>query len=219
MATVDRALARAAHRFDRQSRDIGDEFRETRLAQGLSQVAVAAAARIARNRYGRIENGRCPNVTLDEATRIATVLGLDLSIRVFPAGPSIRDAGHTHKLTAFLDWVTPPLTHRTEVPLPIVEGRPERRAWDAVLFEHAARGAVELEMRLRDVQAALRRIDLKRRDDPTESFLLLVADTRHNRRVLAEFGNLFVDLPRLRRIDVRRALRKGELPRTGLLLV
>jgi hypothetical protein len=33
---------------------------------------------------------------------------------------------------------------------------------------------------LRDVQAVRRRHELKRRDDPTDSFVLLLADTRHN---------------------------------------
>jgi hypothetical protein len=74
-------------------------------------------------------------------------------------------------------------------------------------------------MRLRDVQAARRRIELKRRDDPTDAFLLLVADTRLNRRVMAEFPELFEELPRLRPSGVRSALEAGALPTTGLLLV
>ena len=219
MATVDRSLARAARTFGRQATELGEEFRERRLASNLSQNEVASSARMARNRYGRIENGRCPYMTLAELNSIAAVLGLALSIRVYPAGLALRDAGHARKLTGFLDWVAPPLTYRTEVPLPIVEGREERRAWDSMLFVDQRRCAVELEMRLRDVQAVLRRMDLKRRDDPTESFILLVADTRRNRRVLAEFDGLFRDLPRLRPTDVRVTLTGGRLPPTGVLLV
>jgi hypothetical protein len=74
-------------------------------------------------------------------------------------------------------------------------------------------------MRLRDVQALLRRIALKRRDDPTQGFLLLIADTRGNRRILAEFAALFVDLPRLRPTIVRAALAAGHHPGTGIVLV
>ena len=74
-------------------------------------------------------------------------------------------------------------------------------------------------MRLTDVQAMRRRVDLKRRDDPTESFLLLIADTRSNRRVLAEFGGLFADLPRLPSSVVRDALAAGRHPPGGLMLV
>jgi hypothetical protein len=113
----------------------------------------------------------------------------------------------------------PPLTWRVEVPLPPAPERWERRAWDAVIFGSSERTAIELEMRLRDVQAMRRRHELKRRDDPTEHFLLLVADTRHNRRVLAEFEDLFADLARLRPSIVRTALNAGRHPSTGLLLV
>jgi len=216
---VERVLARANRLFDRHAHELGDEFRERRVTIGMSQAQIASAARVPRNRYGRIENGRCPNLTLAEIERIASVLGLDASVRAYPAGPSVRDAGQARKLSSFLSLVHPPLASRTEVSLPIVEGRPDRRAWDAVVFNGRARCAIELEMRLRDVQALLRRIDLKRRDDPTERFVLLIADTRRNRLVLAEFAAMFVDLPRRRPSDVRAALSAGQLPRTGLLLV
>lgn len=81
------------------------------------------------------------------------------------------------------------------------------------------RTAVELEMRLRDGQAAERRINLKRRDDPTDRFLLLVADTRTNRRVLAEHPDLFLELERVRLPVVIRALEAGEHPPTGLVMI
>jgi hypothetical protein len=156
---------------------------------------------------------------VDELNAIAAVIGMSPSIRLYPDGPPIRDVAHASRLAAFLRDVRPPLTYRLEVSLPMIEGRAERRAWDAVLFAVRGRCAIELEMRLRDIQALLRRIDLKRRDDPTESFLLLVADTRRNRQVLAEFAELFVALPRLTRDEVRAALANGDLPPTGIVLV
>jgi hypothetical protein len=88
-----------------------------------------------------------------------------------------------------------------------------------MLFGYGRRTAIELEMRLRDVQAMRRRIDLKRRDDPTDGFLLLILGSRANRRVLAEFDALFEDLPRLRHLDVRERLLAGEHPPTGVLLI
>lgn len=87
-----------------------------------------------------------------------------------------------------------------------------------MLIRHGERMAIELEMRLRDLQALRRRIALKRRDDPTKGFLLVIADTRSNRRILAEHEALFDDLPRLRPGVVRTALGSGQLPPTGLLL-
>jgi transcriptional regulator with XRE-family HTH domain len=202
----------------RQVGEISDEFRERRLIQAASQSHVSAAAGLSRTRYGIIERGSTTSLTVDELNRIAAVLGMVPSIRVYPDGVPVRDAGHATKLLHFLGPVRQPVTFRIEVPLPVVEGRPERRAWDAVLFRGRERCAIELEMRLRDIQEVRRRTDLKRRDDPSESFLLLVADTRLNRSVLGEFTMLFADLPRLRLSQVHAAMAEGRLPPTGILL-
>jgi len=219
MATATRSLALAARALDRQARDVGDEFRERRLALSLSQAHVSGAARLSRNRYGLVENGRCPTLTLGELHRIAAVLGLSVSVRIYPAGPAVRDAAHAQGLAEFLGAVALPLTFRLEVPLPRTSERLELRAWDAMLFGGGKRTAIELEMRLRDVQAMRRRIDLKRRDDPPDGFLLLIADTRNNRRMLQEFAVLFEDLRRLRPSVVRSSLGAGEQPPSGLLLL
>ena len=219
MPSVVRALASAADRFDRQARDIGQEFRERRVTLNLSQEHVGNAARLHRNRYGRIERGGCPNVTVAELNRVAAVLGLTASVRVYPAGPPLRDSAHATRLRQVVAFAKAPLTYRLEVPLPRTTEMPELRAWDSMLFGLGRRTAMELEMRLRDIQALRRRIDLKRRDDPTEGFLLIVADTRHNRRILAEFASLFDDLPRLRPSRVRNALHAGMHPPTGMLLI
>lgn len=198
--------------------EIGEALTEQRLALGLSQAHVANGAGISRERYSRIERARFP-ATIAELDAIAAVLGLELSMRLYPAGPAVRDKAQATKLTAFLSHARPPLRHRVEVALPPIDGRYEQRAWDLVLFGHGERTACELEMRLRDIQAVRRRHDLKRRDDPTAHFLMLIADTRSNRRVMAEFADLFADLPRLRPSDVYRALEAGVHPPTGLLFV
>jgi hypothetical protein len=78
---------------------------------------------------------------------------------------------------------------------------------------------VELEMRLRDIQATERRLALKRRDDATEHFLLAIADTRSNRSILGEFEGAFGTLARLRKRDVLMALGAGRHPPTGLVLI
>ena len=220
MPSATRASDVARRRTQRQLGDAGAELLERRLSLNQSQAHVAHASGISRKHLGRIERGRAPNLTIDELNRVATVLGMSPSVRLYPEGVPVRDVAHSSRLAAFLAEARSPLSFRVEVGLPVVEGRAERRAWDAVLFRDRERCAVELEMRLRDVQALRRRIDLKRRDDPTEAFLLLIADTRHNRRVLAQFEELFRDLPRLRRSHVRAAMaRGGELPPTGLMLV
>jgi transcriptional regulator with XRE-family HTH domain len=219
MPTASRAFDRGTQRANRDLGETGEAFRERRLELGVSQDHVAAASRLSRVRYSQIERGVTSTLTILEFDRIAVVLGLSPSIRLFPGGAAVRDAGQSTRLARFLELVESPLSARVEVPLPPLPDRPERRAWDAVLFGQGERTAIELEMRLRDVQAMRRRHALKRRDDPTEHFLLLVADTRHNRRVIAEFAELFDDLPRLRPSVVRAALEAGQHPPTGLLLV
>jgi transcriptional regulator with XRE-family HTH domain len=215
----ERAVHRGTANATRQLHELGGEFREQRMSLGESQAFVAAAARVSRPRYSRIEAGLVTTLSVTDLNRIAAVLGLAASVRVYPGGSATRDAGHTDKLGAFLRLAYPPLTYRIEVALPPLTERWEQRAWDAVLFGNGERTAIELEMRLRDVQAMRRRHELKRRDDPAEHFLLLVADTRHNRRVLAELDDLFVDLSRRKLGVVRAALAAGKHPATGLLLI
>jgi transcriptional regulator with XRE-family HTH domain len=198
---------------------IGAEFETARRSIGVSQEHVAAASRVSRPRYSKIENGKMSTLQVVEVARIASVLGLEPSIRLFPGGLPIRDAGQARRLTAFLAHVAAPLKAQTEVPLPALPEHRELRAWDAVLVGSGARTAIELEMRLHDAQAVERRVGLKRRDDPAEHFLLLIADTRTNRRVLAELPGLFADLPRLSKAGVIRALIAGRHPGTGLVLV
>ena len=219
MPSATRAFDRGGRIADRQRRELGDEFRERRLQINLSQQQVADACHMSRVHYGQVENGSVAKLTIVEVNVIAAVLGLTTSVRLFPAGAAIRDAGQASRLQRFLAPVASPLSYRLEVPLPRVADHLELRAWDAVLYSGGARTAIELEVRLRDIQALIRRIDLKRRDDPTDSFLLLIADTRSNRRVLAEFRGLFIDLPRLKPSQVKAAMASGAHPPTGIVLV
>jgi transcriptional regulator with XRE-family HTH domain len=219
VTTSSRAIDRGIQIGERAIQTIGWEFDVTRRGLGLSQEAVAGAARISRSRYSRIENGKARTLQVIEVARLATMLGLDPSFRLFPSGPPLRDAGHVRRLHAFVALAAPPLTSKTEVPLPPKAERTELRAWDGMLFGRGERTALELEMRLYDAQAVERRVALKRRDDPTEHILLLIADTRTNRHVLAAFPALFVDLPRLRLPAVRAALQAGRHPGTGMVLV
>jgi transcriptional regulator with XRE-family HTH domain len=219
MTSATRAFDRGTHRGQRDLLEIGSEFRERRLSLGTSQDHVARASRVSRSRYCRIEAGKITTLTVIELNQIATVLGLDASVRLYPGGAPVRDRAHVGRLQALLRHAAAPLTFRSEVPLPSAEGHRELRAWDAVLFGGGERSAVELEMRLRDIQATERRLALKRRDDATEHFLLAIADTRSNRRILEEFEGAFGTLTRLRKRDVLMALGAGRHPPTGLVLI
>ena len=95
-------------------------------------------------------------------------------------------------------------------------GQRDLRAWDGVLDLPGERDAVEAETRVRDGQAMWRRVSLKRRDDPTISHVfLIVADTRANRRAIAEIRDLLrPDLP-LETRSVLSALGNGRCPGAG----
>jgi len=167
----------------------------------------------------RIENERQRSLAIVDACEMAAVLGLDWSARAYPNGATVRDAGQARRLLPILEAVAAPLSHGTDVTLPRTDDAPELRAWDAVIYGNGERTGIELESRLTDTQATVRRINLKRRDDPVDHFVLAIADTRHNRRVLAEFSSLFAALPRLRTASVLKALREGRHPPTGIILV
>ena len=85
---------------------------------------------------------------------------------------------------------------RTEVPL-LIPG--DLRAWDATIARTGFVIGVEAETRLRDLQAAARRTNLKQRDGELDHVILLVADTRANRLALrlgaADLGGSVPGLP------------------------
>jgi transcriptional regulator with XRE-family HTH domain len=200
--------------------EFGSEALDARLRGAISQEELGRQLDMSARKVARIERGTLLTLSIKDASEMAAVLGLDLSVRVYPAGPPIRDAGQAVKLNGLLQYVNEPLTYRTDVPLPQHPDRPtELRAWDAVLYGSGERTGIELEARLRDAQATTRRHALKRRDDPMEHFLLVLSDTRNNRRLLDEFAELFVDLPRLRTTSVLKSLAAGRHPQTGLILI
>jgi transcriptional regulator with XRE-family HTH domain len=160
---------------------IGEELREARLAAGLTQRQVGAAAGISHAQVSRIELGRAPNVPFVTLSVIAAILGLDLPLRTFVAGDPIRDAPQLGLLARLRSLIPDHLTWRSEVPLRLPG---DRRAWDGEISGGVWRLPVDAETRLHDVQALARREALKRRDDGNPTILLLVADTRHNRRIL-----------------------------------
>ena len=194
MATKQRASGVGSVRARTIVVEMGRELRQARLDHGLSQAVVAKAARSSRSQVGRIESAAAPWVSLAELARLLAVVGLELSVKAYPAGPPIRDAAHRALIERFRARVARGIAWRFEVPV----GRAgDQRAWDAVLLVGPAELGLEAETRPRDVQALQRRIALKRRDDPAISgVVLLLANTRHNRDLLREHGEaLRTDFP------------------------
>jgi transcriptional regulator with XRE-family HTH domain len=219
MPSVDRAASRSQRRADNMLRELAREIRDARLMAGASQMSVARVARISRSTVSRVETARFEHLSVREAVVIADAVGLNVSFKAFPGRQPTRDSGHGRKLQWFLGHVGTPLRYGTEVVLPKREGAPEQRAWDAMIFGMDGETGVELEQRLYDVQAQLRRIHLKFRDSGADRLLLLIADTHVNRRVLRTFPDYFADLPRLRTANVLSQLEEGERPPTGHVLI
>jgi transcriptional regulator with XRE-family HTH domain len=217
MATRERRIDRGRRRARHALATIGDEFRETRLAAGLTQRQVAGAVGISPAEESRIERGMAPWVTFETLVMIAAVLGLDLPLRAFPVGDPIRDVAQLALLGRFRALLPAGLSWRTEVPIRLER---DLRAWDAVVGGGGWSVPVEAETRLRDVQALARRLALKRRDDGAETMILLIADTRHNRRALRlAMPDLVLEFPVSGRA-VLAALSAGEQPSaSGIVLL
>ena len=174
----------------------------------MSQAAVGSAARMSYSEVSRIERGRLPGVSVEQFCRLFAVVGMDFSARSYPFGLPLRDAAQVALLARFEAILHPSLRLRREVPLP---GDSDMRAWDGVIYGAGATIAVEAETRLRDVQALLRRIALKKRDGDVTRLILLVADTRTNRRIVRETEALFGEFPIGSR-SMLAALRSGTDP-------
>jgi transcriptional regulator with XRE-family HTH domain len=194
---------------------VGQELRRGRTAAGLSLRAVSAASRVEYSRISRFERG-LEDLRLDDIGAVAAVVGLELSIRAYPAGDPIRDVAHARLLARFHRELHTSLRWHTEVPFPDPR---DLRAWDAVTGREDWRVGVEAETVIDDTQALDRRIALKRRDGGVDDVVLLVADTPRNRRALAAAGAAFADLP-FRTREMLAALRTGTEPRgSGVVLL
>ena len=221
MTTSERAYYRAVRRGERLLQTLGAEVRDARLTAGLSQRSIAHQVGWSAAKVCRIEAGQPGPLTLVDAVVLADAVGLELSIKAYPGRSPTRDAPQAQRLHRFLSHVRRPLDYRLEVPLPARDGVIERRAWDALLTEPGPQGGetgLELEQRLYDVQAQTRRVLLKWRDSRVERLLLVVADTRGNRRVIDEFPAYFRHLPRLKTANALALLEAGVRPPTGFVL-
>ena len=209
----------AAHRGSRRSqyllRRIGEELARLRLAASLSTRQLAALVGISHTQVRRIEAGVAPHVDLDLLSRIASALGGELSAGVHPVGPPVRDKAHIALLERFAARLGPTITWETEVPIPLPG---DLRSADGLAGGQDFDAVVEAETRLNDVQATQRRLRAKQRDLGTTRAILLVADTRHDRDVIAAVPVLRRQFPVGTRACLA-ALRAGRDPGADCLVI
>jgi transcriptional regulator with XRE-family HTH domain len=198
---------------------IGGSLRTARRAAGLSQRTVARRAGMTQMQVSRIERSEV-GAGIRELATLAAIVGLDLVVTLYPGGAPVRDVAHARLLARLQKSLTGERGvggWRTEVPVPIPG---DQRAVDAELRLPAGRVGFELETRLVDAQAAVRRAALKQRDTGMACMVLVLADTRANRAAIVEAAaTLRTSFP-LEPRAVAAALRNGSLPPgNGFLLV
>ncbi len=181
MATRERPIDRGT-RLGRAALDrVGREIREARRDRGLSVDTAAIAAGISNAQLSRVERALAPRVPLATLARCAAVVGLDLTVRLYPGASPVRDDAHAALLQDFRGRLHPSLRWDVEVPLPLAG---DQRAWDALVRGPGWRYGTEAETSPRDGQALVRRLQLKQRDGGVDGVLLLVRDTQQTRALL-----------------------------------
>lgn len=149
--TIERLAAARARNL---RRSIGDQLLELREDRELSQREVAAAAGLDRSWLARAETGEA-NLTLDGLAALATALGAEPSLRLYPAaGARLQD----HLQTRLLEALLAPLHPRWRPRLEVAVYRPVRGVIDVVLTEPRTGEAVggEAHSEIRSAERQLR---------------------------------------------------------------
>ncbi len=188
-----------------------------RVNAGLAQSVTARASGISRSALGRIERGQRASVGLVELSTVLAVVGLRLGASTYPDGVAHRDRGHQLVGQATRRFLPATAPWRTEVPFP---NAGDHRSWDHMAILEGQRVAFECETRPRDGQELQRRMSQKRRDGSVDRLILVLMDTRANRRFLVDHATeLAADFPTPAR-EVLRALAEGRPPSgDGVILV
>jgi transcriptional regulator with XRE-family HTH domain len=181
MTAIERALAQSEQRAQRVLFELGRELHVARVNRGLSQRVVADAAALTQAQVSRIERGLHPSVPLARLARLATAVGLDLSLKLYPAGQPIRDRAHIALFERLRRAAGTRWTWRSEVPPPIPG---DKRAWDRLIVSGGVTIGIEGEMHPIDLQELGRRLALKKRDGGVDRLILVLADTAWCRRIV-----------------------------------
>ena len=196
--------------------ELGGGISQARRAAGLTQTVVARRGKLSQATVSRIERGATA-ASVDDVAALASVVGLDLVVKLYPGGSPVRDAAHVRIMSRLKALLPAAMRLAAEVPIPIPG---DQRAVDAMVVDPPLRVGFELESRLLDAQGLARRVALKQRDARLARMVLVVPDTPANRAAAAS-GQATLDagFPVGHRATLA-ALRAGELPKgNGILWV
>jgi len=135
-----------------------------------------------KSKVSRIERGLSRRVALEDLVLASAVVGLRPSVRFYPIGRPVRDAGQVELLAALTRRMHASWRHRHEVPMPRAG---DLRAADQVSTIPGCRLMVEAYRRFSDYQAQVRSAREKQRDLGADRLLILVEATHANQRAVA----------------------------------
>lgn len=195
-----KAFERAAREASRRARtSAGTDVLRQRTDAGVTLAELARATGVDPSYLRRIEAGET-SPSIDTYARLATGLGSDLALRLYPnTGPVIRDRHQARILEALLA-----LTHpRWQQFLEVAVHRPSRGWIDLGLHDRSSVFiGVEIQSELRRIEQLLRWSAAKAESlpswegwshlgsGPEVSRLLLVRDTRTTRAVAREYRRI-----------------------------
>ncbi len=193
-----------------QALRIGQGVRLARAESGLTRVAAASRAGVARSTWDRVEGGH-PNVTLAALVAASDAVGLDLVCTLYPGqGLSLRDS----RQLAIAKWLSDIASPTWRISLEERAGE-HGEAIDVVLWGPTEIVAIEIERFALDWQAQSRRAGIKRdwlaqHHGRPVRLVIVVSDTKANRAALTPFiGIIRLGFPAGSRA-VMRSVRSGE---------
>jgi transcriptional regulator with XRE-family HTH domain len=199
---------RGRRRGRRSLDDALQEFHEARIEGSISQQQVARSIGRSDAWVSWTESGRNAGLSVIDLSQMMACVGLDLSVRCYPAGGGLRDRAQLEIVQRFVSMVVPPWRWNSEVPIPV---RGDLRAWDGVLRGVCSIG-VDAESRIHDLQAVDRRVMLKLRDSDVDRAVILVPATRSNRAALRLVATNVADNYPITSHRALEALRAGQDP-------
>ena len=217
-----RAVEREASRLARlDASRVGRELRELRLGLSVSQAAVARVVGVSRSVVSDLERGD-PTVGLEIRRRTAIVVGADLRVSVYPgARPMLHDIAHARIIERILKRRDRGWRADLEAGVP----GPFRASTDVRLARPGTIVLIEVESRLRDWEATIRRIFEKRErvggsvSGRTRVIAVLcLPPTRHHRRLVSDLAeSVGATLPASPELARRSLEEGGEWPGDGIL--
>jgi transcriptional regulator with XRE-family HTH domain len=197
------------------------ELNIARDSAALSHAELASALGWSQSAVRRHLKNELDDPGVVALCEIASVLGYEVSLGLHPIGDALRDKGQLEVGKRFDAILSDKWRATDETLLP---GAGEQRAWDKLLRLVGASPrylvGVDIETRVHDIQALVRRTRGRQRDGMVDAILIVLADTAHNRRVVAELRQALGPDYAVSARKILGALRSGErLVGGGVVLV